>query len=159
MCDEVERVLAVTRPQLSGQAPARDRSHRGLPGRYHIARRQGASVHSAAGGHHVGRHRPEPSIAQDAARDREVRPRAAAPACESQLIAGAQRYRDPRRGRCAVDAQVEVGAGDRDQARRLDQKTRSGQRALERCGAAIVAHDQVGGRVGEAVHGAAGRHS
>src|SRR6267378_202416 len=95
---------------------------------------------------------PPPARTAPAPHHPDAAPPPAAPGSERQLIAGAKRNRAPHRRLRAVDPGIQVGPRDRHRAWPLGDEMRPHERALERCGAVVVAEQQVGGGVREPVH-------
>ncbi len=93
----------------------------------------------------------------DAAAHGDVHPRATLDVAERQHVAALHRERRPRLPRLAVDSRLELGAGDRNHARLAEAELGSHVGALQRRGAAIVAHQQVCGDQRELVQRARGR--
>src|SRR5436189_244702 len=80
----------------------------------------------------------------DAAADRQIRARAVAALAEAQYRPARDDDRRIGRGRCAVDGEIKLPAGDRDGPLIVEPQLRTGQRDLERRGGRLVAHDRVG---------------
>src|SRR5213082_266433 len=111
--------------------------------------------HPASRRNEAGRPRAEPSVALEAAADRDVGARSSPPAVEAEAIAAAQEHARPRRRGGAIDAGLKVGACDRDQAWCLGDELSTVHRAFEGGVVRRVAGEKIRRPVSEPVHGAA----
>ena len=78
-----------------------------------------------------------------------IPPRAAPLRTEREPVAGAEEKAGPPLHRRAVDVRIEVGAGNRNETRVLGDEAGAAESALKGCAAWLIAHQQVGCRMGD----------